>query len=748
MSADTRTPMPPTPEETSALEVAAQLIKVGVPIFAAEPCPEGCTIINPRTKERHRGGPGQYHLPPKWDKTVPTPVWLERWRPGWALAAVGGHVVDFLDVDPRNGGDESLTQLRDLGQMPRVFAEARTPSGGIHYTISATGERKYTGFMPGLDLQSGNAEGLGRGFVWIAPTVRASKANHDVGALHAYRWEIPPNLEAIAEYAGTHDPTVEPIVARIVAKRSTPAMREPFRTDPEDPFLTASTAHGVDRSFSMREAMDWCGPHLLRLREAPIGQIEETANVTAAVLSHFVPNFWSVDQCMALLTDALTHTAYDPNGPSTWTVEKFRPVLDGTRPVQDPWVAQRKPEPAAPPTQAMESVPGEESLSTLEKLRRRLVSAEDLMLQPPPKPLVWGLLDLDTEAWMIGEPGSLKSFVALDLAGAVGAGREWQGHRVRQANVLVVAAEGGGGMVLRTRAYVKVHGGMPGVTFLPYPVQVSSNDGQWDALVQLATELDPGLIIIDTQARVSVGLEENSAKDMGIVIDAVGKLKRATGACVLVIHHIGRNGRDARGSSALDGAQDSELKVIRDEPRSALACHLVQDKQKDMSEDGGREGLPLRFRVIDLGADPETGRELSSLVLMDQDVYRDAEGVTEVQDPRQPWLPAFNEKGKWGRRYLDTLYTFAPIGQGLTKADLDRVMGNQWADWPKDGGRSAGPKSAWRGLLEALDPHGEHVVDKVGGERYGVTSLVVREALAAELGRPEPLSLPGLPTSD
>ena len=31
---------------------------------------------------------------------------LDHWRPGWALAAVGGRGVDVVDVDPRNGGTE------------------------------------------------------------------------------------------------------------------------------------------------------------------------------------------------------------------------------------------------------------------------------------------------------------------------------------------------------------------------------------------------------------------------------------------------------------------------------------------------------------------------------------------------------------------------------------------------------------------------------------------------------------------
>lgn len=721
--------------EKLAIDVARSLIMAGVPVFAAEPCPENCTV-KPKKGPPHRGGPGKYHIPLHWEKTIPAMVNLDRWQPGWALAAVGGHAVDFLDVDPRNGGDASLAELHAHGHVPRILAEAKTPSGGVHYMITATGERKSTGFMPGLDLQSGGPDGVGRGFVWIAPTVRMSKANQDQGALRAYEWVQLPDPEMIQEYAGTVDPTTEGIVARVTARKLSPRESALPTASLDDPFLTASTAHGVGRDFTMAEAQAFCLRSLMDLRAAPVGMIEEQCNVAATVLSHFVPNFWTVDQAMAILADGLSHTAYDPNGPSDWTVEKFRSVLDGSRPVGDPWVATRKPEPAAPPAQTVAAEPGEESLSTLEKLRRKLVPASALAEMEAPEPLVWDLLDMDTESWMIGAPGSLKSFVALDLAGHIGTGREWQGHRVRQGPVLYVAAEGARGLVLRTRAWEKSFGPMSGVIFLPYPVQVSSNDGQWAALVALAAELKPVMVVIDTQARVTVGLEENSAKDMGILTNAVGMLKRATGACVLVVHHTGRNGGDARGSSALDGAQDTELKIQRSQDRKALSAKVIQDKQKDMAE-GDRDGLIVHFRVVDLGVDPRTGRALSSLVMKDRDAFLEAEGFDVNVDPRQPWLPQFHQKDIWRRRYLDTLFTFAPAGVGLTKPDLDGLMKVHWAEeWPKDGARAGGPKKAWADLVALRDDQGEPIVDNVGSQRWGVTSLTVRAALTDELGPP------------
>ena len=49
-------------------------------------------------------------------------------------------------------------------------------------------------------------------------------------------------------------------------------------------------------------------------------------------------------------------------------------------------------------------------------------------------------------------------------------------------------------------------------------------------------------MVIDTLARTSAGLEENSAKDMGVYINNCYKIRDAAregGATVLVVHHTG-----------------------------------------------------------------------------------------------------------------------------------------------------------------------------------------------------------------
>jgi hypothetical protein len=74
-----------------------------------------------------------------------------------------------LDVDPRNGGDDSLAQLeRELGPLPATMS-VKTGGGGRHFYFHHCGGplRTRHGFRPGLDLSAG-------GFVVAPPSIHAS----------------------------------------------------------------------------------------------------------------------------------------------------------------------------------------------------------------------------------------------------------------------------------------------------------------------------------------------------------------------------------------------------------------------------------------------------------------------------------------------------------------------------------------------------------------------------------------------
>lgn len=168
-----------TPEQKEALEIARYLAENGCPVFVAK---------------RDRSSSCGFRLPNGWQRTTPDPTVVDRWKPGMALALVTGALVDVVDVDPRNGGDLSALE----GVMPTVYGQADTPSGGTHSLIAALGVPKDVP-SPGIDLQSGDANGNGRGFVFLAPTVRESKVD---GRMKPYVWTTEPDVDVLALVGG------------------------------------------------------------------------------------------------------------------------------------------------------------------------------------------------------------------------------------------------------------------------------------------------------------------------------------------------------------------------------------------------------------------------------------------------------------------------------------------------------------------------------------------------------------------
>jgi len=253
-----------------------------------------------------------------------------------------------------------------------------------------------------------------------------------------------------------------------------------------------------------------------------------------------------------------------------------------------------------------DGVKSDTELSYLDKLRAALVDSAGLDNIEDPEALIGDdLLFRDCLVWMVGKPGCMKSFTALDMAGCVGTGESWQGWPVRQGPVLYLVAEGVSGTKKRVRAWEKAMGRtMDGVTFLPVAVQ-SKIATHWDAFVTVAKEMKPALIVIDTQARVTVGVEENSNTEMGIFVDQAERLRKATGACVLIVHHIGKSSDGGRGATTVEGAVNTIIKVTKDENRVTLEC----TKNKDGTEwdDIKLRAIPTGDSVV-LGLDDGTGQ--------------------------------------------------------------------------------------------------------------------------------------------
>ncbi|MFC4353390.1 AAA family ATPase [Fodinicurvata halophila] len=203
--------------------------------------------------------------------------------------------------------------------------------------------------------------------------------------------------------------------------------------------------------------------------------------------------------------------------------------------------------------------------------RGALLTFQELMELPPLSFLVEETLVQGSFALMYGAPKAGKTFLALDMALSVAAGRTWQGRETQRGHVLYVSAEGTGGLPQRVTAWIEsarlddLERKRLTQNFRVWrnPVNLCSQDETAGLIGAIRDEqLDPVLIVVDTLARCFVG-NENSAEDMGKFIAGVDSLRDAfPGATVLVIHHQGKDEeKGARGSTALRGAIDTGIRL-------------------------------------------------------------------------------------------------------------------------------------------------------------------------------------------
>lgn len=206
----------------------------------------------------------------------------------------------------------------------------------------------------------------------------------------------------------------------------------------------------------------------------------------------------------------------------------------------------------------------DEALNTRPKRTQAILDAaldsNDLDALPEPVPLIPGALNVGEYVLLSGKFGTYKSFVALAWAFALATGTTWGVQTVSEPRpVIYVAAEGTSGLRKRLRALIRSTGVRPAegmLTVIARPVRLAVPE-EVDGLRELAQRLRPGLIVADTWHRMTPGIEENSATDTAVPMDAALSLRDDYGATVLVVHHTGHAGQRSRGSSALEDDADA-----------------------------------------------------------------------------------------------------------------------------------------------------------------------------------------------
>lgn len=250
--------------------------------------------------------------------------------------------------------------------------------------------------------------------------------------------------------------------------------------------------------------------------------------------------------------------------------------------------------------------------------RFRLLTSAELVSLPPVRWRVRGVVPLEGIAAIYGPPACGKSFLALDLLGAIAAGRDWFGHRTTAAPVLYVGLEGEAGIAQRARAHQARHGSADAMRFLLAPLDLRQPQDRAD-IVQAARAagLSGGVLCIDTLAASAPGMDENASADMGEIIAGLKALQAELGGCVLAIHHTGKDStKGLRGHSSLLGALDCAIEVTRTDERREWRIA----KSKD-GRDG--EAHPFRLEVVDLGVDID-GEPVTSCVVAPDERAADA----------------------------------------------------------------------------------------------------------------------------
>jgi hypothetical protein len=599
---------------------------------------------------------------------------------GIATGAVSGFWV--LDVDPDHGGHIALTGLISAyGPLPETYT-VLTGSGGQHYYFAlpdweVTASR---GRLPvGLDVR-------GRGGQVVAPPSVSSKGAYQVGAdqpvAPAPAWLLDlirprqaegyspvTKLEDGGPLAGGTDRARAYAAAAVRAELAELAQAQPgtrnetaFRVACRLAELVNATWAGLDGA----EVAHWYHAAAEQANADGSFSYVEAASVLAKAVGRVAGKAAELPPAEHLgtrvgwgeLPAGVADFSVAGQGPAPGPLTFADALRAGPLPMPGVTAEQLAADPYAGhvEAEAIKLAIRERGRALYDQRRsvpvdfdREAMTGADLAALPRPAALVDGWLTRDTLARVYGPSGAGKSFVVLDLGACVATGTPWHGRAVERAPVCYAVAEGLYGMGQRREAWQQRHQLDDGITYLPRAVQITG--AEWAAYVDWCRRRAFGLIIIDTQARATEGVKENDNAEMGMVVARLDELRRATAACILLVHHKGSVGEHARGATAMRGAMDVEIDVTR----LANTLRLRTTKVKDAAE-----AVPLELTLAPLGP---------SAVLV-----RDGESVGMAS----PFVaPVYGSGGRQAAAFASRVLALVEImidnfgeGNGGTEADI------------------------------------------------------------------------------
>jgi hypothetical protein len=473
--------------------------------------------------------------------------WFEGVFTGYGVGIVTGAVSDIfvIDIDegPGKPGGDTIRDLQMLyGDLP-FTVQARTGGGGRHlifrhpHDVWITTARNTLG--PGVDTRGDG------GFIVAAPSL------HESGRF--YLWDELAHI-------------------RTTAIAEAPAwVIELTEGSPPDPTGARRPATGTGEIIRdvWGKVIDGRERHMIGIICGVIATMARENGglpTVEAILAEAWPTYERTTRARGASLEA------DGRG---MTLMRQRAGHMLRRALSGKWRinASRESRPGGPETEPDPEKP----------TRPLILHLEDMENLPPPEWLVKDLFPAGGLIVPYGPPKGGKTFIVLSLCLHVADGRDWFGHPVKRGGVVYIAGEGIGGLGIRTRA-MRAHYGIP-VNIPFWIVRRAFNLTTATAAADLTklirdTVLDEpiAMVVVDTLARAMPGAEENSARDVGLVIAACADVQDNLACAVIAIHHQGKEeSRGMRGTTAIKGAVDASFRITK----NGEHVTMTNEDQKD-----------------------------------------------------------------------------------------------------------------------------------------------------------------------
>jgi len=241
------------------------------------------------------------------------------------------------------------------------------------------------------------------------------------------------------------------------------------------------------------------------------------------------------------------------------------------RHVEGPWIPEAQEEP--------EYLEGAQSPKCLEAVQApttfKVFSSDDLLTRDWPEP-IWIVPDLLPIGLTLlaGRPKVGKSWLALQLCGAVSSGGRFLGQEVDKARILYMALEDSKRRVAERMKKQCWHIGQSAdfMTIGEAKGIIPFAKGSADALARTIEESGYRLVVIDTLGRAVTG-DQNAADVMTAALTPLQEMAHSCNCAVVLVDHHNKMGAASPygGGPGLDVSADPVLNILGSTAKAAMA---------------------------------------------------------------------------------------------------------------------------------------------------------------------------------